>query len=108
MKSRRKKIAKYLSYADLDHTCRNPTRHDVIAFDPPQCRVSSLCTATFLQALHRNGVYLCSLMVISQAMKADQASEIVIIQRKLTAFREVNNDQRAISLFWIKNGVQLI
>ena len=53
-KSRRKKkrYVAYLSYADLDHTCRNPTRHDVIDFDPPQCRVSSLCLPIF-QALHR-------------------------------------------------------
>ena len=51
-KVKKKKNAKYLSYADLDHTCRNPTRHDVIDFDPPQCRVSSLCLPIF-QALHR-------------------------------------------------------
>ena len=51
-KVKKKKNATYFSYADLDHTCRNPTRHDVIDFDPPQCRVSSLCLPIF-QALHR-------------------------------------------------------
>ena len=81
-KSRRKKNAKYLSYADLDHTCRNPTRHDVIDFDPPQCRVSSSSVCPFSKP---STVRVGMLLFISQAMKADQAC--IVIFREKTAFR---------------------
>ena len=81
-KSRRKKNAMYLSYADLDHTCRNPTRHACHEiFDPPQCRVSSLCLPIF-QALHRKS--WDALIHRTQAMKADQACIVIFREKQLS------------------------
>ena len=71
----------YLSYADLDHTCRNPTRHDVIDFDPPRSAVFLLSVCPFSKP---STVRVGMLLFISQTMKADQAC--IVIFREKTAF----------------------
>ena len=81
-KVKKKKNAMYLSYADLDHTCRNPTRHDVIDFGTPRSAVFLLSVCPFSKpSTARVGM----LLFISQAMKADQAC--IVIFREKTAFR---------------------